>query len=185
VTAETLSVELRRALLALARAAIEAQLRGGHPQPQAQVPEELRRNRGAFVTLRRRADHELRGCVGFVEPLFPLCEAVARAAVAAATQDGRFAPVEAGELPQLALDISVLGLTRPIAAADVEVGVHGLIVRWAGRGGLLLPQVAVEHGWSREAFLDHTCLKAGLPAATWRRADAELLAFEAEVFGEW
>jgi hypothetical protein len=48
---------------------------------------------------------------------------------------------------------------------------------------LLLPQVATEHGWDRETFLEHTCLKAGLPRDAWKRG-ARILRFEAEVFGE-
>jgi AMMECR1 domain-containing protein len=42
----------------------------------------------------------------------------------------------------------------------------------------------VDHGWDRRTFLEHTCLKAGLPRDAWRVADAELLGFEAEVFGD-
>jgi AMMECR1 domain-containing protein len=45
---------------------------------------------------------------------------------------------------------------------EVEVGRHGLLLRVAGRSGLLLPQVAVEHGWDREEFLAKTAWKAGL-----------------------
>ena len=36
----------------------------------------------------------------------------------------------------------------------IEVGRHGLIVSHNGCRGLLLPQVATEHGWTREQFLD-------------------------------
>jgi AMMECR1 domain-containing protein len=48
---------------------------------------------------------------------------------------------------------------------------------------LLLPQVAVEHGWNAMTFLRHTCVKAGLPPDAWQ-ADARLFVFEAQVFGE-
>jgi uncharacterized protein (TIGR00296 family) len=63
------------------------------------------------------------------------------------------------------------------------VGRHGLTVELGGAKGLLLPQVAAERGWTREQFLDHTCLKAGLPRDAWRRG-ARLQSFEAVVFGE-
>jgi uncharacterized protein (TIGR00296 family) len=66
---------------------------------------------------------------------------------------------------------------------DVDVGRHGLIVEQGARRGLLLPQVAVEHRWSRVSFLEHTCLKAGLPPEAWR-SDARVFVFEAQVFGE-
>jgi AmmeMemoRadiSam system protein A len=173
----------RGALLALARRAIAARLAGA-PAPALPPGEALRAQRGAFVSLHRRGDGSLRGCVGFVEPLFPLAEAVARAAVAAATGDPRFAPVTAGELAALRIDVSVLGPTHAIRPEAVEVGVHGLVLRHRGCSGLLLPQVPVEHGWDRTAFLDHVCLKAGLGAGAWREAGAELLAFGAEVFRE-
>jgi uncharacterized protein (TIGR00296 family) len=66
---------------------------------------------------------------------------------------------------------------------EIEVGRHGLIVEQGTRRGLLLPQVAIEHGWNREAFLEHTCLKAGLTRDAWR-GGAEIQIFEAQVFGE-
>ena len=67
--------------------------------------------------------------------------------------------------------------------AEIEVGRHGLIVERGHRRGLLLPQVAVEHGWTRETFLEHACLKAGLARTAWREG-ARLFVFEAEVFAE-
>jgi AmmeMemoRadiSam system protein A len=178
-----LTGEQRRILLAVARRAIEARLRGVELASEA-ADDALRVPRGAFVTLRRRDDGELRGCVGYVEPRYPLVETVAQAAASAATHDDRFEPVTLQELPQLLLDVSALGALAPIASGDVVVGRHGLLIRLRGRGGLLLPQVAVDHGWSPETFLEQTCRKAGLPAGAWRDPGVELLAFTAEVFGE-
>jgi hypothetical protein len=68
--------------------------------------------------------------------------------------------------------------------AVVDVGKHGLIIQGHGRSGLLLPQVPVEWGWDSREFLDHTCLKAGLPAGCWKRKDVDLYAFEGQVFIE-
>ena len=48
----------------------------------------------------------------------------------------------------------------------------------------MLPQVATEHGWDRETFLDHTCIKAGLPPGTWKDKETTIELFSAEVFGE-
>ena len=183
MTTAPLAPEERRRLLHVARGAIRARL-SGEPPPGGDDTPRLREPGGAFVTLRRREDGELRGCVGYVEPHFPLVEAVARAAVAAALEDGRFDPVTEAELPSLAIEISVLGRTSPIRPGDVEIGTHGLIIRCGGRSGLLLPQVPVEHGWDRDVFLAETCRKAGLPRDAWKRADAELLGFTAEVLGE-
>jgi uncharacterized protein (TIGR00296 family) len=72
----------------------------------------------------------------------------------------------------------------PIAGpSDIVIGRDGLIVEQHGRKGLLLPQVAPEHGFDPGTFLAHTCLKAGLHAEAWRRG-AALYRFEAEVFSE-
>jgi AmmeMemoRadiSam system protein A len=170
----------RRDLLARARAAILAQL-DGRPEPQSGVTPVLQRHAGAFVTVSKAG--ELRGCVGFVEAARPLIQAVTDAARRAVVDD-RFAPVTRAELADLRLEISVLTPLSPIAPQDVVVGSHGLLIRHAGRSGLLLPQVAVEHAWDREAFLDHTCRKAGLPSDSWKQPGVELLGFEAEVFAE-
>jgi AmmeMemoRadiSam system protein A len=177
------SPEERVALLRLARQAIAAHLGGRQlelPEPSGVLAERL----GAFVTLRGRDDHDLRGCIGQMQAERPLVETIARMAVAAATEDGRFDPVRADELDRLAIEISVLGPMHKIRPDQVEVGRHGLLISAGRRRGVLLPQVPVEQGWGRETFLEHTCLKAGLPLDAWRKPGIELLAFSAEVFGE-
>lgn len=173
-----LSPAERRALLALARRAVAdaaAGLDTTRPRGLADAPG------AAFVTLRK--DGELRGCIGHLEARQPLADSVIEMARAAATEDDRFGPVSVEEVPFLAIEISALSPMRPIAPADVVVGRDGLHVRSGRRSGLLLPQVAVEHGWDAPTFLAETCRKAGLPADAWREG-TELRAFSAEVFGE-
>ena len=169
------------ALVALARHAITERLGIAGPPPAAPPLDEMR---GVFVTLRERASHELRGCIGVVEPRFPVGEAVRRAAVSAAFDDPRFPPVSAAELPALALDVSVLGPLAASSVEAVEVGRHGVVVRCDGRSALFLPQVATEQGWDRDTLLSQLCRKAGLPSDAWRRADCALFTFETESFGE-
>jgi AmmeMemoRadiSam system protein A len=173
----------RRRLLDVARQAILCGLDGASSPAVATSPA-LAEKRGAFVTITRRADGELRGCIGYVEPLFALVETVWRAANAAAFHDHRFAPVTRDELAELSIEISVLSVPAPIRPEDVVVGTHGLILHSSGRSGLLLPQVATDHGWDSATFLEHTCLKAGLRPGAWRQTGAELLGFTATVFGE-
>ena len=175
--------EDRLLLLRAAREAIAVHLRG----VDFEAPEgrgALAEGRGAFVTLRRREDDDLRGCVGLMRSDRSLLETVTVMAVAAATEDGRFDPVTLEELPGIAIEISALGPMRPIRPEDVEVGRHGLLISQGRRRGVLLPQVPVEHGWDRETFLAHTCWKAGLPEDAWLAPGAELQAFTATVFGE-
>ena len=82
------------------------------------------------------------------------------------------------------IEISVLSRPRPAAGPEeVEVGTHGIIVSKGFQKGLLLPQVPVEHGWDRETFLRHGCLKAGLGPDEWRRG-AKIEVFTAQVFSD-
>jgi AmmeMemoRadiSam system protein A len=172
----------REVLLRTARESIAAHFQRRRP-PLPATTGALAERRGAFVTLHGK-DGELRGCVGLMRSDQSLLETVARMAVAAATEDGRFDPVTEAELGELKIEVSALGPLEPIRPEAVEVGRHGLLISYGGRRGVLLPQVPVEHGWDRETFLAHTCGKAGLPEDTWRKPGIELLAFTAAVFGE-
>jgi AmmeMemoRadiSam system protein A len=141
----------------------------------------LSKPRGVFTTL--YLDGTLRGCVGFPLAIAPLYEAVIETARGAALEDPRFPPVTPQEANRITVSLSVMSPLMEIPAEKVEVGKHGLLICEGPRRGLLLPQVAVEHGWDRETFLQHTCRKAGLPADAWRQG-ARIEVFTAEVFGE-
>lgn len=172
----------RARLLGLARRSIACHL-AGQPEPDVASSADAPKQ-GAFVSLKTRAKGQLRGCIGHVEGDHPLAETVRRVAVAAAVEDPRFPAVTTEELDSLRLEISVLSPLERIGAEEVEVGTHGLLVRFRGRSGLLLPQVPVAQKWDRETFLDYTCRKAGLPPDTWRHPDCVLLGFTATVFAE-
>ena len=142
----------------------------------------LKEKRGAFVTL--TVDGDLRGCIGYPLPVKPLDETIIEMAVAAASQDTRFRPLASNEMIRLKIEISVLGLPEPISSPmEVEVGRHGIIVSKGYYRGLLLPQVPVEHGWDRETYLRHGCLKAGLGPEEWKKG-AKIEVFTAQVFSE-
>ncbi len=84
----------------------------------------------------------------------------------------------------MSIEISVLSPLRRVTDIEqIEVGTHGLVIAQAGRQGVLLPQVPVERGWSREEFLENVCLKAELPHDCWTGRPS-LYTFTAEVFGE-
>lgn len=176
-----LSEEERKELLAIARRATVSHVREGKVPAGNPSSGKLAAPGAAFVTLTRKG--RLRGCIGYTEAAFPLYKTVQECAVAAATEDPRFRPVDPDELESLRFEVSVLTPLAPIRPEDVEVGVHGLMIRKGGRRGLLLPQVAIEHGWDREAFLTAVCEKAGLPRDAWRTG-GDLYSFTAEVFGE-
>jgi AmmeMemoRadiSam system protein A len=181
---DTLTSAEREELLRLARHSLEEHFAGRAPFAPEPTTPTLGENRGAFVTLHKLHGGDLRGCVGMMRSEESLARTVARMAVAAATEDGRFEPVTTDELSKVKIEISALGPMRPIRAEDVEIGRHGLLISHKGRRGVLLPQVPVEHDWDRETFLDHLCLKAGLLPGAWKEKGVELLSFTAEVFGE-
>jgi len=170
-------------LLSLARRTIEHYLKTGEP-PTIETVEnkKLQEKRGAFVTL--KVEGQLRGCIGYPLPIKPLYETVIDMAIAASTQDYRFAPLAPEELPRTRIEISVLSLPRPVKdISDIEVGKHGIIVSKGYHKGLLLPQVPLEYDWDRETFLGHGCLKAGLDEDEWKRG-VRIEMFSAQVFSE-
>lgn len=180
-----LNQEQRSRLLRIARQSIESVLDGRRPELDlGALDDDLRRPSGAFVTLNERGG-ELRGCIGSIEAVAPLAQAVSSSAVSAAFRDPRFYPVTKDELPTLHIEISVMSPIVPVTdVAAIEVGRDGLIVSRGSRAGLLLPQVATEYGWDRETFLRQTCVKAGLPPESWQSSDCRIEKFSAEVFGE-
>lgn len=171
----------RQLLLRIAREAIVAHV-GAMRVSVVERSEVLDRPGGAFVTIHKQ--RELRGCIGHVEPNEPLGRVIPRVAVAACSSDPRFPPLSAMELPQIAVELSLLGPLEPLRAPDgIEVGRHGLVIERDRHYGLLLPQVATGWRWDRVTFLAETCRKAGLPRDAWRHG-AQMWTFEAEVFGE-
>lgn len=175
-----LSVQEKKELLDLAYATVNMYVREKKLPEFTPRTDNLRRKCGAFVTLKKHG--ELRGCIGFIEPVLPLHQAVMQASVYAACKDSRFLPVTRDELEDIDVEISVLTPLKKIRQPNrIMVGKHGLVIAMDGKRGLLLPQVAVEHNWTRETFLEQACLKAGLPKNAWR-SGADIFVFEAIVF---
>lgn len=174
----------KKVLLEIARKTIESCIR------QEKIPEfdvtdpGLMREEGAFVTLHK--DGQLRGCIGNIIGRQPLYLTVRDMAVESATGDPRFAPVQAGELKDINIEISVLSEPERVTdLSKIKMGVHGVIVKCGYRSGVFLPQVADETGWSRDEFLSNLCEgKAGLPADAWKDKKTELYTFTAQVFSE-
>jgi AmmeMemoRadiSam system protein A len=176
-----LTPEDQQRLLRLARRCLEARVRRETPPPVDRGGA-LDACMGAFVSVHHHGD--LRGCLGRLETDRPIAENVAHLAAVVSDSDPRFTPIVASELSGLDLEISALTPEEEITDINaIEIGRHGLIIEHGHRRGLLLPQVATEYGWDRETFLDHTCLKAGLPTHAWRTG-ARIFIFEAQVFSE-
>ncbi len=178
-----LSEHDQRVLLSLARASIASALGIDAAEPDNLSAGSLQEPAGAFVTLRQAG--ELRGCIGYVEPRYPLAETVRQVARKAAFEDPRFRPVARTEFDTIDIEVSVLSaLQRVSSTEEIEVGRHGLVIEADLARGLLLPHVATEYSWTREEFLYHTCLKAGLPSDSWKRPDVRLFTFTTQTFSE-
>lgn len=177
-----LTAAMQEELLLVARQSIASYLENGAIPPYEPADPLLTRYSGVFVTLEQEG--ELRGCIGHTWPDQPLYLAVQQMAAAAATEDPRFSPLALEELGDVTLEVSVLSpFFRLTDLERIQVGVHGLMILAAGQQGLILPQVAVEEGWDRDAYLEALCQKAGLGPGCWQEG-AAIYAFTAQVFGE-
>ncbi len=173
----------------LAREVVDAEARGretGH----ADAPGSFRDKRGVFVTLHTYPGNRLRGCIGFPEPMFSLASALIQAAQHAC-HDPRFPALEANELDDIIVEVSILTPPKEVQVDDsrrlpeiINVGVDGLIVERGPCRGLLLPQVPMEWDWDAEEFLGQTCVKAGMTPDMWLDKRTRFYTFQAEVFSE-
>jgi AmmeMemoRadiSam system protein A len=182
IMAELLTKKEQKELLEIARETIIAFVTTGKVPAFETASKGLQAENGCFVTIKQHG--QLRGCIGNFVSDQPLYRQVQEMAVSAATRDPRFYPMKQQDLAEFELDISVLSPLKLAESADeVQVGTHGIYIVKGSSRGVLLPQVATEHGWDRDTFLKHTCLKAGLPEKAWQK-DCQIYIFSALVFGE-
>jgi len=180
-----LNTEQKKELLKIVRDTVESYVREAKVSEFEVSDERLNWKEGAFVTIHKNG--KLRGCIGQIMPSEkPLWEVVRTMAVSSCSEDHRFNPVSKSELEKLDYEVSVLSVPEKIDDwQEIELGKHGVIIRKGLRGGIFLPQVAEETGWSREEFLSQLCFqKAGLEPDCYKDKDVELQVFTAQVFGE-
>ncbi len=173
----------------IAREALEAHVTGRGKRP-FEVPSRFEEKSGAFVTINLHPSGELRGCIGYPQPFFPLVKSIEKGAEGVA-EDPRFPPLRAEELDVITVEVSMLTPPQLIEVKKpkelpkhVAVGVDGLSVAQGPYRGLLLPQVAVDWGWDASEFLSEACMKAGLLADAWLEPSTRVYKFQAEVFAE-
>jgi uncharacterized protein len=168
-----LSNQEQATLLALAREAIEYRLHhdGILPVNPQDYGNELGLPKAVFVTLTLQG--ELRGCIGTLEAVHPLVNAVVKYAQAAAFSDPRFDPVNADELKRLEIHISILsGLDAITFASESDLldqirpGIDGLLLEDGYHRGTLLPSVWQDIPQKAE-FLRRLKNKAGLASDHW------------------
>jgi uncharacterized protein len=193
---EIFTLEDGKALIEFARDNIETLLKTGKKIP---IPEKLKKlfsgKYGAFVTLNKYnvSGNPLRGCIGFIEPIYPLYEVVHKVSISSATEDPRFPPVTLREMDNIVIELSILTPPKLIEVNEpkdylnkIKIGRDGLIAERGGRRGLLLPQVPVDHdrNWDVETFLRHTCIKSWLPEDSWKEKSTKIYSFQAILFEE-
>ena len=179
-----------RLAVRIARAAVESRVRRTK-LVEPKVPEIFRKNYGVFVTLTTYPGDQLRGCIGYPEPIMPLMDALKDAAVSACSRDPRFPEVKPEELDRIRVEVSLLTPPEEVKVkkpreyiSSVKIGEDGLIMQRGYSRGLLLPQVPVEWHWDAEEFLCQCCLKAGLMPDSWLLEGTKVFKFQAEVFSE-
>jgi uncharacterized protein (TIGR00296 family) len=178
--------------LELSRRAIIEYLSSNRTIEADDLPSVFYKNRGVFVTLNKRINtiKELRGCIGRPYPVMLLGDAIIISAINAAIEDPRFMSVTIKEMDDIEIEVTVLTMPYKLEGrpeelpGKIEIGRHGLIVQKGFNSGLLLPQVAEEHGFNAEEFLTQTCMKAGLAPDAWFDPDTQVCAFEGQIFSQ-
>ncbi|MCK6466844.1 MAG: AmmeMemoRadiSam system protein B [Candidatus Brocadia sinica] len=182
-----LTSEEKALLLSLARNTLETYTKTGTSQKLDHVtdklPLRLKEKYGVFVTLKKSG--ELRGCIGHILPRTSLFQGVIENTINSSSNDRRFPPVDAKEVSDITIEISVLSPLEKIHdPVEFMVGKDGIIIRKGPASAVFLPQVAVEQGWGRAETLCHLCQKAGLSRDAWKEDGMEFYIFTADVFHE-
>jgi len=137
------------AYVQLAKQTIETYIKNGKKiQPPADLPKELlEKKAGVFVSLHKKTDHSLHGCIGtFLPTQENIAAEIIENAISSATRDPRFMPLTEKELADLEINVDVLSEPAPVKdVKELDPKKYGVIVKTAdGRAGLLLPDIGVE-----------------------------------------
>ena len=130
----------------LARMAIAAHFEGLGVSDQSSENADdeslLTSKRACFVTI-KTAKGELRGCIGTIAPARDSLRAeIIANAIAAATHDPRFKPMEREELDSARISVDVLHAPEPIKTlSELHPKLYGVIVSKGRQRGLLLPNL--------------------------------------------
>ncbi len=197
---DMVTLDLAKALVRIARDAIKHHFSGGLrlyeiPRDIKDKFPELELYAPVFVTLEKVfvregvRGRELRGCIGFIEPVFPLGIAVIQSAISSAFNDPRFPPLRLRELSEIVVTLTILGnrievrgLNEVVIGRDALYVERGLYARLFS--GILLPEVPVEYCWDLETFANMTCDKAGLEPRCWEKPGTRIYRIPGRTFKE-
>ncbi len=174
--------ELQGHLLKIARSSLKAAV---HDEPlphTGEISELFKNHRGCFVTLTKA--NQLRGCIGYIEAIKPLYQAIIENARNAALYDNRFSPVRADEIDSLSIEISVLSQPKPLSFKTpdellhlLRPGIDGVILSNGSHQSTFLPQVW-EQLPDKIQFLEHLSIKGGMPKDGWKSASIKIYSVE-------
>ncbi|MCL4546883.1 MAG: TIGR00296 family protein [Candidatus Marsarchaeota archaeon] len=178
-------------LVKCARKAIENYIKYNIKKSSFEL-EKFKESFGVFVTIENYPNKELRGCIGFPKAVAPLNNMLIEAAIAAATDDPRFQPLNSKELDKITLEVNILSEPTIVKKSkniedtikNIKIGRDGLLIQYGYYSGLLLPIVAVEEQWDEKTFIENACLKAGLDIEAWKDPKTKLFKFESQIFKE-
>lgn len=118
-------------LVLLAKSAVETFIKKGKiiSSPNDLPKEYFERKAGTFVTIEKNG--ELRGCIGTYLPTrINIVEEIIHNAIAAATQDYRFDPIQKDELPYLSYTVYILSEPEPVKdLKELDPKKFGIIVK--------------------------------------------------------
>ncbi|MBU5682148.1 MAG: AmmeMemoRadiSam system protein A [Candidatus Aenigmatarchaeota archaeon] len=152
------------------------------------LPKQFSELKGVFVSIYK--NNNLRGCIGFPYPIYPLAIAISKAAKEAC-KDPRFEELKEAELKDIKIEVSILGemkridnkVKNRIDILNILDKNKGYMIVKGFQSALFLPQV-----WKiikdKKEFLENLCLKAGLRKDCWLDEETEIYEFEAEIFEE-
>jgi uncharacterized protein len=176
-------------LISLAKDSINSYFQDIDFKVDQKIKDKFSKKQGVFVTL--TINNTLRGCIGFVESVYPLYKAIIDAAKSAAFSDPRFNPLTKLEFSKIKIEISVLTIPSLIEVKGfseyvdhITIGEDGLIIKSNYGSGLLLPQVFTEYKCNVTKALEMTCEKAMLPHDAWKDLDNKIYKFQAHIFKE-
>ncbi|MFA6918557.1 MAG: AmmeMemoRadiSam system protein A [Patescibacteria group bacterium] len=170
-------------LLKIARTTLEKFVTEGERCEPQTVNSKLWEKMGVFVTLTKNGD--LRGCIGYTEPIEPLMLAVRDNTISAA-KDSRFDPIERGELGDINIEISILSELERTAFDDIGTG-DGVVIKSGLNGATYLPQVWADFAKAmspKEEFIKSLCLKAGLEENAYLEEGIEFYKYSVIKFSE-
>jgi len=128
--------------VSLARTSLQYYYGQGQMMPVPKdVPAAFQGRAGVFVSLKKQGG--LRGCIGtFLATQENIAMEIIVNAISAATEDPRFYPVTAEELPELSISVDILGVPEAVGGQEeLDPARYGIIVCNGSRKGLLLPML--------------------------------------------